>query len=780
MLRMSACDMFQRKIASLISSTAVLVTFLLFSFSFTLLTGCGIGKIDTTVSSQPVTGAAMQGRVHGGNQPVTGATIQLYAAGVTGYGSAPAALLATPASTDPSGSFSITGQYQCPDADGDGDSQVYLVASGGNPGLAGNVNNNALVMMAALGSCNQLIANAATTFIDVNEVSTVAAAYSLAQFAVPNPSGHGIFVGTSGGNVTGLNNAMKTANNLVDLPTGAALSITPYYKAHGGTSGALLNSSYVPQARINTLANALAPCVNSNGADSNCTALFNAAKAPGGATPTDTLQAILSIAQHPGNNVAGVFGLPASLPPFQPTLSSAPNDWTLALTYSGGGMGTNLADPDPNTDPGNSGTLNSLAIDANGNVWATLQQTCLNLNTFVGVDAVVAFDNQGNPLSPASTAANKYCGGYQPKFNGSPVLRGPAALAVDLNGYIWVGNSSGQTVGKVLTRLASDGTVSQANYLAAGLPSTGVGGGPPIQFCNTVNGLAVDASNDLWAVCTNPTQGSGGISVTSTLDGSAVGQRTVGVDTSHNLGILAAVALDSNGYAWAVTSPQYPVFDPNLYQFGTTPGSTTLLPIVSDHSTSGSTFVGSVVADGPGNIYSVSGTPGVISKLPAGQTAVNNLSYPVPAGGAGAGPLAIDGAGNLWGASFTASDSTFPPVATIPSYLFQMTSSGTLLSPSGTNVYGYSGTGGGGETQPILGNSSQSGAFTGVAVDGSGNIWVANKAVPFAFFGAPIGEQLVEFIGIAPPVLTPMAQALQFGEVGVRPQAIQAPASSRK
>jgi hypothetical protein len=325
----------------------LVVLILLLLACATVLSGCGMGKIDTTVSSQPipVLGPAMQGRVHGGNQPVSGATIQLYAAGLNGYGSAPTSLLTSTVTTDGAESFGITGKYPCPDADSDGDSQVYLVATGGNPGLPGNVNNSALVLMAALGSCNQLIAGGASIFIDVNEVSTVAAAYSLAQFAVPDPSAPGILVGTSGSNINGLNSAMKTVNNLVDLPTGTALSITPYYKALGGTSGGLLNSSYVPQARINTLADALAPCVNSTGTDGACTALFNAAKAPGGFTPTDTLQAILSIAQHPGNNPAGIWGLPSSTPPFEPTLSSAPNDFALALTYTGGGMGVDPTDP---------------------------------------------------------------------------------------------------------------------------------------------------------------------------------------------------------------------------------------------------------------------------------------------------------------------------------------------------------------------------------------------------------------------------------------------------
>ena len=116
-----------------------------------------------------------------GQQPITGSTIQLYAAWTTGYGASATALLSSPVVTDAAGSFAITGDYTCPSSS----SQLYIVATGGNPGLGPGTNNAAIALMAALGPCNlhggeyTLDPN---SFIWINEVTTVASVYALAAF----------------------------------------------------------------------------------------------------------------------------------------------------------------------------------------------------------------------------------------------------------------------------------------------------------------------------------------------------------------------------------------------------------------------------------------------------------------------------------------------------------------------------------------------------------------------------------------------------------------------
>src|ERR1700761_8765851 len=100
--------------------------------SLMCLTGCGMG----TAAAPNPTPLTVSGKVHGGQQAVVGAQIQLYVAGNAGNGSAASPLLNAAVSTDSNGEFSITGDYTCPSST----SQVYIVATQGNPGLGSGGN----------------------------------------------------------------------------------------------------------------------------------------------------------------------------------------------------------------------------------------------------------------------------------------------------------------------------------------------------------------------------------------------------------------------------------------------------------------------------------------------------------------------------------------------------------------------------------------------------------------------------------------------------------------
>ena len=237
--------------------------------------------------------------------------------------------------TDSNGNFGISGDYTCTQGQ-----QVYLLTTGGNPGLPDpHQTNPALVLMAAIGACPDDETNFASTvpYVFVNEVSTVAAVYALSGFMTD--ATHVSSAATPGA-LHGIANAFLTITNLVDLGSATALS-----QSVGGTGD-------VPQAEINSLANLLVTCVNSDGT-SACEPLFSAALALDGTPPTDTLTAILNIAHNPGTNVAALFTASLTTPPFQPALTSAPNDWTLAITYYAGNM-------DGPYFP---------AIDSIGNIW---------------------------------------------------------------------------------------------------------------------------------------------------------------------------------------------------------------------------------------------------------------------------------------------------------------------------------------------------------------------------------------------------------------------------
>ena len=129
--------------------------------SLVLLFAIGCGTTGLRNTSAGVSLAVIQGKVYGGQQPLVGASIQLYAAGTTGDASSALPLLSTAVITDGGGRFSINGDYTCPSAS----SLVYLTATGGDPGLGRA--NNASSLMSALGPCGVL--NSAT-FVTVDEV----------------------------------------------------------------------------------------------------------------------------------------------------------------------------------------------------------------------------------------------------------------------------------------------------------------------------------------------------------------------------------------------------------------------------------------------------------------------------------------------------------------------------------------------------------------------------------------------------------------------------------
>ena len=415
------------------------------------LTGCSMSTTAASAINAPVTGIAFSGHVHGGQQPVTGAVIQLYAASSSGYGAAATPLLTTAVTSDASGSFSITGDYTCPS-----NSLVYLTATGGNPGLGAGANNPNLALMAALGPCSGLTPS---TSIQINELTTVASIWPLARFMTGYAA-----VGTTSTNRAGLTSAFNAVNKVVNVGSGAL----------PGTS--LPVGATLPTAEINTLADILAACINSSGGaagdNTSCGSLFSAATPPAGTAPTDTVAAAINIARNPGNNLVALFGLASPAAPYQPTLTSAPNNFLVGISYVGGGLST----------------PKSLAVDASGNVWtansgnASLTELSANgaalspVAGFTGgglnVPSSIAIDPSGN-LWISTTAGNsvsKFASTGVP-FGTSPFtgggLNAPSGISVDGGGNVWVANSGNSSVSEFNSAGAALSTT--AGYTGAGL-----------------------------------------------------------------------------------------------------------------------------------------------------------------------------------------------------------------------------------------------------------------------------------------------------------------------
>lgn len=606
------------------------------------LVALGLSGCAANYSSAPpviVTGAAMQGNVHGGNQPVSGAKVYLYAAGSSGIGTASRSMLtgAGYVLTQPDGTFSISGDYTCQTGD-----QVYLLAVGGNPGLAPGTNNPLLTMMTALGSCGAL---RTSQFVSINEVTTVASEYALNGF-MASPTL--LSSNSTPLSVQGMTNAFKMVNVLVDTNTGLAKS-----QANGvpGT---------VPQAEINTLANAIAACVNSNGTGAGCTGLQSAT---GQAQPIDTLQAIIDIASLPYMNVAAVYGLSAANAPFQPTLTAAPNDWTLSVLFEGGGLSS----------------AQGVAIDGFGNAW------------FANGDS-----NSVSELSPSGAAISPisgYVGGG---------LFSPTGIAVDSSNNIWVSNY-GDTI---FSHVASSVTeLSNAGVPIS--PPLGYTAGPILK----ATGIALDGSGDAWV-----TSGQGGV---------------VKLDNSGN-------ALSPNGgYDSAVQFTGPSIDTTNNFWAGSYLGSTVteLTPtgVASNFAGGGISAPQASAIDSAGNVWLANQTS--ISKIshtgaalsPSAGYTGGGLSSPVA--------VALDGFGNVLVLNGNYQGNVSPTRS-----LSMFTGSGNAYSPS-------------------TGYKSQFFQYpTGVAVDGSGNVWVSDA-----------GMGAVVFVGLAIPTYTPLALGVKLGKLATIP-----------
>jgi glucose/arabinose dehydrogenase len=79
--------------------------------------------------------------------------------------------------------------------------------------------------------------------------------------------------------------------------------------------------------------------VNSGGGTagdgSPCGSLFAATTSNGGVAPTNTVSALLNVMRDPVTNAGTLFNLQAAAAPFQPALTAAPANWTLAIAGQG-------------------------------------------------------------------------------------------------------------------------------------------------------------------------------------------------------------------------------------------------------------------------------------------------------------------------------------------------------------------------------------------------------------------------------------------------------------
>ncbi len=558
---------------------------------------------NTTSPSQPaptanVAGTAFSGIVTAGRQPVVGAAVTLYAAGATGNGSAPKALLAAPRITDADGAFTVAAGFVCPYSN----SLLYAIATGGTVGSTGSANTS-ISLATVIGPCGSV--PAASTF-SIDEATTVATAYAMAQFI----SGENI--GATATNSSGLLLAAATAANLVNATTGVA------------PGASFPSTGIAPIAKLNSLASLLNACVVATAASSSCTNLYSAS-----APATDTFAAAINIAQHPGANIATLYSLSTASSAYSPALTSAPPDWTLAVNFTGGGMNApsavsidstgkvwvanyfSVASLFSNTGaplfPGGVGGDQLYesyggAVDVNDNFWIVNEESSGSLNSGLGTLTVlnnagaldanytngginfplaVAFDTSGvswvvdygnshitlldpngNPLSgtagysaanlqfPVAVATDAKCNAYVANMANNTLTRvladgsdftdfaigdGPTGIAIDASGNVWSANYYGDSIG----------LITSAGNVASGTGYTGGGISHP-------QGIAADGSGNVWVVnYRGPSLSE--LAAASSSDPGAILSPAAGWAPDANLAEAFGLAIDAGGNLWATS-----------------------------------------------------------------------------------------------------------------------------------------------------------------------------------------------------------------------------------
>jgi len=588
---------------------ALLIAFIPF------FTGCSL-----TSTAPPIpesNSAPLAGLLHGGRQPISGAEIFMFAADQTAYSHASDSLIKpyttgsypstqdTNASDPTYGDYYITtsstgafefaaAQYSCTAGQ-----QVYLYSLGGNPG---DGTNSAAGLLAILGECQSdggfkpYSSASEISYVNMNEISTIAAAYAFAGFATD-----AVHVSSSSTTLasTGLANAFANAANLFTI---SSANNTVALTKPIGSNGT------VPQTTIDTLANILAACVNSTGSSSTaCSTLFADDTNNGiphgtvgaGTEPSDTATAAINLAHYPyTTKVSAVYDIVGSTAvPYEPALTSTPTAFTIALKFTGGGMDSPIG----------------IAIDGSGNAWIANNISGSGVNG--GHGSVTELSSSGIVLS----GTNGYYGGG---------MNGPNGIVIDASGNAWIPNYSGNSV----TKLSSSGAV---------LSDSGNGAYTGEGYISDPFAIAIDGSGNAWIANEN------GNSVTElSSSGTVLSDSGNGAYTGGGLNDPYTFAIDGSGNAWIPNENGNSVTE--LSSSGA---------VLSDSGNGAYTGEGyitdpyAIAIDGSGNAWIANGGGNSVIELSNSGAVLSSGTY---TGGGLNQPqdIAIDGSGNAWIANY--------------------------------------------------------------------------------------------------------------------------------
>lgn len=560
------------------------------------------------------------------------------------------------------------------------------------PGRSGRV----LYLLAKRGGVVRLAAVLGTgpirSPVVVNERTTVAAGFALAQF-----------VSTSGisGRAPGPQNAAAMAANLVGIRTGGLGQVLR--SSPNGNETSTLRT-------FNSLANMIVPCARSQG---RCSQLFRLATSPRAAAPAGVLEAVANIARSPWQNVRRLMKLAGSGPtPYAPALgaSQTPDAWTLALRFVGDGLTM--------SGPGN------MAIDAKGNVWVTT-------NYDYSPDPFVAVC--GSHVLVKFTPDGRYAEGSP--FTGGGLSGAGFGITLDPRGDLWVGNFGFAAPDCPIQ--PPHNSVSQFAPSGAPISPSGPANSPTGGYSdgsiNWPQGTVSDRRGDIWiANCGNDT-------VTRYRAGDPKGFQNIaglGIEKPFDIAINARNQVFVTGNKNDTVGMLNPDGTPTARSPIEGGGLNTPLGIAADSrgnmwvANSGVIDIpcpGAVSTESHGGSLTLIGADGEV-RSPAGFT---GGGLTIPWG------IAVDGNDNVWVANFAGKQlSQF--CGTKPENCPPRTATGQAISPR--TGYGFDG---------LVRN-------TGIQIDPSGNVWVANNWKDVPIQANPGGYEMVAFLGLAGPLKTPL------------------------
>ncbi len=418
------------------------------------------------------------------------------------------------------------------------------------------VSNPYLVQMVGLGRCPAAGNLAAQVpYIDVDEITTVAFAYSMAGFAKDE---FDIATDGTAAGATAIQIAMANSMNIADISRGTAPAVTLTANSSGTP----------PMNKMVALADILATCVNTTGALNNGTSsqpCYNllqnggAVFAGSGASMTSTsdeAQTIFYIAQNPASaNVTNIFNLLPATPVWTTTLTSAA-DWALPVVYKNvvssqpGNIAFDSAGNAWISDRGNgavvkitpTGVVNTFTNLNNGSSNGSIHQVAVDpSDTIWALDytnsQIYRLDKNGNWLSTITA-------------NGTNQLSSPIAISFNASGSALVLNSGSNYI----SRFSASGVVqTPATYNQSGSDGYGGIGAPP--------GIAVDGGGNAF-IPENVGCTCVGILVNNS------GNELAFDDYSGKVGNATAIAMDASNNAWQAQGSSNSIVEDPTYSNG--------------------------------------------------------------------------------------------------------------------------------------------------------------------------------------------------------------------